>query len=1589
MKNTPPSDQPVQRITTGRRLLRFFFGLAFILLVLIGTIFTVISLPVVQRYGVDWLTTRISHTTGTRFEIQSFKLTWQGDLEMENVFVQGLDGDTLLVAGALGTRIIRDVAGLFSGHMAISDVVIRKATFQLKRYPDGTDNISRFLGKLFPSPTGQGGSFQLDINRLRLDDFHYLEVDSTAGKLISVRSGQADIRVHCVDFQALDFEFDQATAEHPIVEVRTFAGRPVDRSAAMSSGPASVRKKKPFSFWFNRVKLSDAVFILNNDFRSPVRTRQKDEMDYNHLQVTDLDLVLRQFAFDEDHRYNGRIVSCSLRESSGFTLNDLSVDQARVNRQSARLDGLHIATPNSLIGDTLELRYSNYPDFLDFNNKVFLDARFKDSQIGIQDLFYFAPGLKQSAFFQKNQSLAVFLDGAIGSRINNLKGKDITLRIGDRFRFQGNFSSRSLAIRHEESLNLKLTELVTDVATLKEIIPGFSPPANFNKLGKLSFKGRFDGFLVDFVSFGELKTELGEAFLDMRMNLKNGLDRASYSGELGLRQFDLGTWTGNNQLGLVSFHSNVKNGKGLSLQNLQADLEANVESLAFRGYEYENLKIKGDITKDRFNGQFDIRDPNIDLFFEGFVRYRDSLPSFDFRAILNHLDMKALNLGTNPVELSGILDLNLKGRDINSLVGYARALQVDLDQPGRKTLHADSLILRLSGEPGPDRQLTVGSDLAEADIKGDFQLMEMGKVLSSRLETHFPELAARFGWRGVQGARLLTKAFSFSFKAKKLHAFTQAFNEQAPDLDGATGEGIIDYARNRTSVNIQVPSLIFQGKEIGNLAVRFVADSTEVHSEVMADSLILDSRVLHQIQLTTDRDGLPYTFGIRIADTYPYGTHVKGSIQVDSTGYSVRLLNDSMVFTNRLWDISEANFLRFDSTQLAVQDLRLTSNGRTIEVKDYRNRGIILHLQDLDIGKINQVLNYDKVKFNGLMNVDLLIRNIFQFKDFALLAKSDSLLINNTSYGSMIAYGSMSTLKSPLEYTFELGQKNQRISAEGYWYGDQDADQGGRIDLALTTTNFPLRIAEYFLSNGIKDTKGTFSADLTLEGPLQKPELAGHIDVADVYTTITYLGTRYHISKGRIKADSYLFDATGIVLQDVLNNEAVVTGGMIHDHFREWGLKCTIESDRMLALDTRKQDNSFYYGTGIGKFKVDFSGTLKATNIYVNAVTARGSSLSIPVNAGSTGAQLQFVEFISLSDTARAVGSQPKGPTGLQFGMDLVLTEDALVQIIFDERAGDILSGYGRGNIRLEVPRSGSMRMFGDYNIERGEYLFTFQNLVNKSFIVERGGTILWSGDPFEAQINLRANYAIAGTPPFNLISEYLVTSASTTTQQARNPTEVNLVMLLTGKLLEPTINFDLAFPQLVGEIRSLVETKMQTLRRDPNEMNWQVFGLIMSNNFLPSGLTTQGTQYVAGINTVSELISNQFSRYMTAMLSELVADVGIISGIDFDAGFSINQSDLNINQFADAFSNTDFHLSQRVNFYDDRLSLAVKGNLLNTTGLETTRTLMVGGDFQIEYALTEDRRLKVRVYQRSEPTILGNRRFKTGLGFSFRQEFD
>ena len=98
--------------------------------------------------------------------------------------------------------------------------------------------------------------------------------------------------------------------------------------------------------------------------------------------------------------------------------------------------------------------------------------------------------------------------------------------------------------------------------------------------------------------------------------------------------------------------------------------------------------------------------------------------------------------------------------------------------------------------------------------------------------------------------------------------------------------------------------------------------------------------------------------------------------------------------------------------------------------------------------------------------------------------------------------------------------------------------------------------------------------------------------------------------------------------------------------------------------------------------------------------------------------------------------------TGVRVDMDLSIEKAAEMEIIFDEQAGDIIKGNGRGNIQLMVPRTGDFQMFGDYTIERGDYLFTLYNVINKKFAINNGGSIHWSGDPYKAEIKLEAEYS-------------------------------------------------------------------------------------------------------------------------------------------------------------------------------------------------------------------------------------------------------
>jgi hypothetical protein len=320
------------------------------------------------------------------------------------------------------------------------------------------------------------------------------------------------------------------------------------------------------------------------------------------------------------------------------------------------------------------------------------------------------------------------------------------------------------------------------------------------------------------------------------------------------------------------------------------------------------------------------------------------------------------------------------------------------------------------------------------------------------------------------------------------------------------------------------------------------------------------------------------------------------------------------------------------------------------------------------------------------------------------------------------------------------------------------------------------------------------------------------------------------------------------------------------------------------------------------------------------------------------------------------------------------MTPDAEIQLIFDQKVGDVLRTTGAGNIKLNINTNGEFKMYGDYVVEEGDYLFTLQNIINKRFYLEKGGTIKWSGVPYDADLDLRAVYRTR-TALYPFFPEGLnqgATSSSSQVDQFKKRVPIDLKLLMTGNLQAPIINFDIGIPTVAASTRQLVLSYINS----DQEMNRQVFSLLIIGSFVtPYQLTSNesgGPNALGAVGSNStEMLSNQLSN----MLSKLSKDVDV--GVNYRPGNDISKKEL--------------ELVLSTQLFNDKLS--VDGNVGNNANSQNSNTNNIVGEVNIEYKLTDDGKLKVKTFNRANDNnnqlATSTGPYTQGVGVFYREEFD
>ncbi len=1604
------------------RTILFFLAVAIFARVLI-------ILPPVQNIIVKQVASYLSDRFETKIEVDHVHIDWFDRMVLEGVRVYY--GELEQPEAEIGIVQVNLLSGLWQFYkyrsVNIRSIILMDATVRLYR-PEYADNFR--LIEIFTPGTPRtkrphGIEMFFDLNDAR---FHRLVLDmrdSVNGTNLWVNADNLELASSDFDLTNNTLYTRQISISNSDVKLTLYEGSYVwtDTSEVVDRmGPDS-----SICIIVDHLSLVAGSFsMINHRIETDI---EGPYINFADLQTANINIDISNFVLDGPHAA-GKVNTLSFREEkSGFEVTNIEGD-ALIRHGGIFLENLLILTPHSRIGPSFSMEYDRFSDFGNFVDDVYMRGMFDSSYVYVDDVIAFAPVLSEIDIFKSNKSKRIFLEGNFRGTVNTLRADDLHIDLSNSTRIAGQFRSRNIAVPGEQYMNLVVDELRTTITDLRRLLPGVHFPDEINTLARFNFRGRFDGFFTDFVANGRLETRLGAISSDLRLNLKPGIDLAEYSGKLNLDRFDLGAFLENEDIGPVTFTSSIQ-GRGLTGSLARAELNAEIREFSFRGYPYNNIVLAGLFEQNLLDiDTVSIRDEHIHLDFSGVIDLTDTLPVFNLSMDIEKLELMPIRFTESDLRLSGSIKADFRGLTVDDFTGL---IHIDRFNLQRDTLGYQEDWIRLDVDRTllGRRRMTLHTEMIEAEIEGVFNFAGLKYSAFDFAHRNYPVYAERFDIKPPEweidsvynprlrqyeetGRRPFTpadQAFSFKLSMRRSNEWLRIINPSLLSLRSFFAVGYFDNITYRFIMEAGFQQFVYDDLVFSGFGLDLRMDNEVARINTHLQQLISsDSVLLAPVSLnTTLRDGtVQFDLETNVQRAPFNEIELAGEFTLYKNIYQIMLSHGSVDIFDDQWKVKESNHIRFGEGRIHTRNFEFHHNERIISLSSIDqteyNRGLDLRFRHFDLSVLEAVFQPEYLRYSGDITARLTVQDIFKLEGFNAGITIRDLVINQYEWGQVDITGSAPTLADPVSAFVKVagnhqgaGEHSFELSGRYYLPVEQVHENlRNTFTFGAVLDSLPLIWLEYLIPEGISRTRGKVSGILTVDGDFQQPNIRGDLNINDAATTLDFLGTRYYVHDGRARVDANIIDFTGMVIHDRFQNTAIANGGIRHRYLKDFSLAASARTSRFEFLNTTRNDNELFYGSAFGAGNVEFSGTFRQPNIFVNATTGPNTRISIPITSEQSAEATHFITFVKRDSEEEQVRETRTGELlGLNFEMELNVTPDAQIQLIFDERTGDIIQGRGRGNLRMQLFRTGEFLMYGDYIIETGDYLFTYQSFINKPFSVRRGGTIQWDGDPYNARIDIEAVYDGLKTAPLNLIAEYI------TTEQERilatQTTSVEVVLKLTGDLMHPDINFDIYLPELDFALRSYAESKLRTLREDQNELSRQVFGLVVVGSFLPSNtgsLITNPT--TTGINTFSQVISNQFSNYLTDLLSQVVGGGGVLSGIDLDINYRMY--DLGIDPGIDPLSNgmrtgQELQLGLRNYLFDRRLIVNVGGNfgLGDHTTIDgpVTTGSMITGDIVVEYLLTPDGRLRIRGFQRSQEDGLGERRNKTGMSLSYRKEFD
>ena len=1450
------------------------------------------------------------------------------------------------------TRVIKKVINIISGSIAVLAVLLAML-YLLLMTPFVQTRLVNFFTRQLELRTGM----EVSIGRV---DFRPLE--SLLLEDVVVKDYRMDTMLFArrlaVQIDSLSFLKQQFTVSELRFEESSFhlwvqrgpsgGETNVERLLSTFSPPRDTlpAPRRGWKINITAVVLEDCCFTYREDQFEPV--------DYG-INWTDVDCrEVYATVSDIDFsggKYRAQLSGLRLKERSGFALTEVNGVMV--------VDDCHLEVSQSLIRTERSevhmerLMFDWVPDqgyWRYFTKKMQQYYLFSDSRVHFDDIAYFNGYL----LGMDNTMIA---RGEFFNTIEKFSGNNIVAHLGEKSVLHLDFTSIGLPRFFDTDFTISFTEGKVSPEEMNRIyMPWLEShylglPEQVCKFDVFDLSGTFQGKIEDFhLAFrSETPGLTGEITLTYAPDTTGG--GSLYRGDVNFDQVDYGFLSGTDFLKNGNFRGRFNGGVK---EEVSFFMNSRMDRLRLFDAQLRDIHLMLGMNDKGTSLYATVENDSIQAKLLLNYGLQDSVKVLKAEGELStgHWNRWAPSLFGHDESVAWQFSVTMEESNGSSFLD-ARVTDFTY-QNSRGSINLDTVSV-IHVASGRHCLTELRSDALDFSMNGDYKSFRPGRFIQQMIQSYLPSY--RYTEEPSSRGNI---SISCEATFKEINPLLEVVYPELTLAENTRFVGVYDETDGGVDLRVESDSVSWKMASVNQPRIRIAGDTAMLTVEYRADQMRYGRLgVLYNVRniahLRPDNMDNDLTWNNWEQKTYSGAISANLRLARYNDRHVAQMVVHPgvIIMGDTIWNVKRSLILK-EEERIFVNNFEIHHDNQAFrlngKIGDSPRDTLLVQFDQFNLAEFNQVLFQSPVNFFGTLNGRVQLHDRLLYADMKLSDWG----VDGDTLGVMDMRTHWDALQHLLQIDLvnTLGEKTP-VVVSGFYHPEDE-----KYRVKATLSDIDLKYVNAYFPEIIQAGSGSFSGELELNRTAGNGSLDGYISLDAVMLKIGGVNTSYFIDDQLIVRDGCLLFDSLTIRDDALRRAGC--SGYYDLTSGKYDINVKLDHFRVLNAEPT-QDESLYgqlFLTGAARIN-NLAGY---PEIASNLRTGNHSRLFIPLAPTTSPDGYNFLHFRNnmprqeLRQRLNDMRNQLPGKMALSATLEV--TDGLELQMIFDPMVGDILKSVGRGNIQVTLDGDNRIGVFGDYVVERGDYLFTMGNLVNKKFVLNSGGSIAWNGSPYDATMDVTATYNLRTT----------LSDLQSGLGLAENHTKVPVecVLNLTGNLSNPTVVFELEFPSLDVQDRSL----LQSIFVSQDDINKQVFSLLVLNRFyMLDNIDAWGNAgYQAGVSTASELLSNQLSHWLSQISS------------NFDVDFSYRPGY--------QMTSDEFELALSTQIFNNRVTLSANGNVIE--GAKANNNASITGDFDIEVKLDKPGTLKLKAYSHTDEKITYDM-IETvhGVGVSYQENFD